>query len=171
MNIYARGHRRIPQSWQYVVPILLLAGLVLSGCGTSPSPTSVTKLAPTTTTTSAARSISAAQRYLKVISSQYLIALGRAAQALNSAQVLTPQSSAAYSQFENASLIFQGEVAAYHWPKVAEADARSLVRALSAIIADDQLAANYQPTPNFTLDNATQIADLRLLDADLNFEG
>jgi hypothetical protein len=46
-------------------------------------------------------------------------------------------------------------------------DARNVVTALSALVADWRLAARLLPDPNFLQDNNAKVADLQHLSADL----
>jgi len=149
------------------VPLAMFAVALLMGGCTTGSTKPPKKVEATTTTTSAAEAIAAARTYFRALVADISKATARDVKALAAAPVMTQQISNAYTQFANDALTFQSEVASYHWPSSAASDARNLVMALSAVAADGQLAASNLPTPNYNRDNDTEIADLKLLSADL----
>jgi len=93
--------------------------------------------------------------------------MARDSNALANSPIESKQISRAYCQFAVDTLKFKLEIVRYSWPKSAVTDARNVVTALSALVADWRLAARLLPDPNFLQDNNAKVADLQHLSADL----
>jgi len=91
----------------------------------------------------------------------------RDSNALANSPIESKQISKAYSQFAVDTLKFQSQIVRYSWPTSAKADARNVVTALSALVADWRLAARILPDPNYLQDDDAEVADLQHLSADL----
>jgi hypothetical protein len=148
-----------------VLCAMVATSLVLGGCGASTA--SGPKGVKTSTTLSTSRDLAKARHFLRTIVDDDRKAMARDSNALANSPIESKQISRAYCQFAVDTLKFKLEIVRYSWPKSAVTDARNVVTALSALVADWRLAARLLPDPNFLQDNNAKVADLQHLSADL----
>ena len=144
---------------------MFATSLVLGGCDASTA--SGLKSVETPTTLSTSRDLARARHYLRTIVEEDRKSMVRDSNALANSPIESKQISKAYSQFAVDTLKFQSQIVRYSWPTSAKTDARNVVTALSALVADWRLAARILPDPNYLQDDDAEVADLQHLSADL----